>query len=72
VNRVPSAGEPIEGEALVRTRRGNVRILGVITARQIEDSKKEDNDRLLAAAIHSYQHEDLKTIDDVSQTLVVG
>jgi inorganic pyrophosphatase len=48
----------------------DVRILGVIAAQQIQDGKKEENDRLLAAAIHSYQHENLETIEDVSQTLL--
>jgi inorganic pyrophosphatase len=47
-----------------------VRLIGVISAAQIEDGDKETNDRLLGVAIHSYDHEDLKTIDDVSKTLV--
>jgi inorganic pyrophosphatase len=48
----------------------DVRILGVMNAEQTEDGKKEENDRLFAAAIHSYQHEDLRSITDVSQTLL--
>jgi inorganic pyrophosphatase len=47
-----------------------VRLVGVISAEQIEDGKKETNDRLLGVAIHSYDHEDIKTIDDVSKTLL--
>ena len=47
-----------------------VRIIGIITAEQIEDGKKESNDRLLGVAIHSYDHEDLHSIEDVSQTLL--
>src|SRR5436853_4182686 len=47
-----------------------VRIIGVITAEQSEDGKKETNDRLLGVAIHSYDHEDLTSIDDVSKTLL--
>jgi inorganic pyrophosphatase len=47
-----------------------VRLIGVISAEQIEDGKKETNDRLLGVAIHSYDHEDLTTIDDVSKTLL--
>src|SRR5207248_5012366 len=48
-----------------------VRIIGVITAEQSEDGKKEQtNDRLLGVAIHSYDHEDLTSIDDVSKTLL--
>jgi len=47
-----------------------VRIIGVIMAQQIEDGKSERNDRLLGVAVHSYDHEDLKSIDDVSKTLL--
>jgi inorganic pyrophosphatase len=47
-----------------------VRLIGVIFAEQTEDGKKETNDRLLGAAIHSYDHEHLTTIDDVSKTLL--
>jgi inorganic pyrophosphatase len=48
----------------------DVRVIGVIQAKQIEDGKTESNDRLLGVAIHSYDHEDLKTIDEVSDTLL--
>jgi len=48
----------------------DVRLLGVMTAEQVEDGKKEENDRLFASAIHSYQHEHLRSISDVSQTLL--
>jgi inorganic pyrophosphatase len=47
-----------------------VKLIGVISAEQIEDGKKETNDRLLGVAIHSYDHEDLTTIDQVSKTLL--
>jgi inorganic pyrophosphatase len=47
-----------------------VRLIGVIFAEQTEDGKKEANDRLLGAAIHSYEHEHLTTINDVSKTLL--
>ena len=47
-----------------------VRIIGVIAAEQTEKGKKKTNDRLLGVAVHSYQHENLKTIDDVSKTLL--
>src|ERR1700731_4352213 len=43
-----------------------VRIVGIITAEQTEDTKTESNDRLIGAAIHSYDHEDVKSIGDVS------
>jgi len=47
-----------------------VRIIGIIQAEQTEEGKTESNDRLLGVAIHSYDHEDLKSIDDVSKTLL--
>jgi inorganic pyrophosphatase len=47
-----------------------VRIIGIITAEQTEDGSTESNDRLLGVAIHSYDHEDIKTIGDVSKTLL--
>src|SRR6266446_3166499 len=47
-----------------------VRIIGIIQAEQTEDGKTECNDRLLGVAIHSYDHEDLESIEDVSKTLL--
>jgi inorganic pyrophosphatase len=47
-----------------------VRLVGVISAEQIEEGSEESNDRLLGVAIHSYDHEDIATIDDVSKTLL--
>jgi inorganic pyrophosphatase len=48
----------------------DVRIIGVISAEQTDRRKKERNDRLLAVAIHSYQHEHIRSIDQVSATLL--
>jgi inorganic pyrophosphatase len=48
----------------------NVRIIGIIEAQQTQDGKTESNDRLLGVAIHSYDHEGLESIDDVSKTLL--
>ena len=48
----------------------DVRIIGIIQAEQSEDGKTESNDRLLGVAIHSYDHEGLDSIDDVSKTLL--
>jgi inorganic pyrophosphatase len=45
-----------------------VRLIGIINAEQTEDGKTETNDRLLGVAIHSYDHEDLESISDVSKT----
>jgi len=47
-----------------------IRIIGIIEAKQTEEGETERNDRLLGVAIHSYDHEDLKTIEDVSKTLL--
>ena len=47
-----------------------VRIIGIIAAEQTEDGKTESNDRLLGVAVHSYNHEGLETINDVSETLL--
>jgi inorganic pyrophosphatase len=45
-----------------------VRLIGIITAEQIEEGTKESNDRLRGVAIHSYDHQDLHSIEDVSRT----
>src|SRR5438046_1611058 len=47
-----------------------VRIIGIIMAEQVEDGKIETNDRLLGVSVHSFDHEDLKSIKDVSKTLL--
>lgn len=48
----------------------DVRILGAFEAEQSQHGKTEKNDRLLAAAIHSYDNQELHSIDDVSKTLL--
>jgi inorganic pyrophosphatase len=48
----------------------DVRILGIIDAEQTQGGKTEKNSRILGAAIHSYEHENLVTISDVSKTLL--
>jgi inorganic pyrophosphatase len=48
----------------------DVRIIGIIDAEQTQNGKTEKNSRLLGAAVHSYQHESLTTISDVSKTLL--
>jgi inorganic pyrophosphatase len=48
----------------------DVRIIGVIEAKESSDEGMERNDRLLGVAIHSYDHEDLTTVDDVGATLM--
>jgi len=48
----------------------DVRIVGIITAEQTQDGNTETNDRLLAVALHSYAHEHIRDIDEVSKTLI--
>ncbi len=48
----------------------DVRLIGVIEATQTEDGKSGENDRLLGVAVHSYDHEDVKSVDEVSKTLL--
>lgn len=47
-----------------------VRLIGVIEAEQVQDGNKETNDRLLGVAVHSYNHQGLESIGDVSKTLL--
>ena len=47
-----------------------VRIIGVIKAEQTENGKTQSNDRLLGVAVHSYDHEGLESIDDLSKTML--
>jgi inorganic pyrophosphatase len=46
-----------------------VRIIGMITAEQTE-GKTEANDRVQRVAVQSYDHEDIKAINDLSDTLL--
>jgi inorganic pyrophosphatase len=48
----------------------DVRLIGIIEAEQTEGGKTEKNSRLIGAAIHSYEHENLITISDVSKTVL--
>jgi inorganic pyrophosphatase len=48
----------------------DVRIIGIIEAEQTQDGTTETNDRLLGVAVHSYAHQDLESIKDVSKTLL--
>ena len=48
----------------------DVRIVGIIEAKQTQDGKTERNDRLLGVAVHSYDHENLHSIDEMSKTLL--
>lgn len=46
------------------------RLIGVIEARQTEEGKTESNDRLIAVASNSRTHKDIKSINDLNETLV--
>jgi inorganic pyrophosphatase len=48
----------------------DIRIVGVIAVKQTERGKIERNDRLLGVAAHSYQHDKVASIDDLSDTLL--
>jgi len=47
-----------------------VRLIGIIKARQTEDGETEENCRLLGVSIHSYNHENLSTIEDMDKSLL--
>ena len=46
------------------------RLIGVIEAEQTEGGKTEKNDRLIAVASNSRTHTDIKSINDLNQTLI--
>jgi inorganic pyrophosphatase len=46
------------------------RLIGVIEGEQERDGQKERNDRLLAVAVQSHRHSDLKDAAELNQTLV--
>src|ERR1700684_4354384 len=48
----------------------DVRVIGIIEAQQTQDGKTKTNDRLLGVAVHSYEHENVRTMEDVSKTLL--
>jgi inorganic pyrophosphatase len=48
----------------------DVRVIGVIEAEQIEDGKRTTNNRLIAVAVHSYQHDEIRTISEISKSIL--
>lgn len=46
------------------------RLIGVIAAEQTEAGKTETNDRLIAVAANSRAHTDIKSLDDLNETLI--
>jgi inorganic pyrophosphatase len=47
-----------------------VRLIGVMNAEQTEDGKTEKNDRLIGVAMHSYDHEQSESINDLGKTFL--
>ncbi len=47
-----------------------VRLIGVIEAQQTEDGKTVENDRLIGVAVHSFSHENVKSISEVNQSVI--
>ncbi len=47
-----------------------VRLIGVIEAQQTQDGKTTENDRLIGVAVHSYSHDDIKSIGEVNKSLL--
>jgi inorganic pyrophosphatase len=48
----------------------SVRIIGVIEAQQTQNGKTITNNRLIAVAVHSYNHQHIKTVADVNPQLL--
>jgi inorganic pyrophosphatase len=46
------------------------RLVGVIEAEQTEGSKKIRNNRLIAIAVHSYNHERIRSISEINQSII--
>jgi inorganic pyrophosphatase len=68
-------GDPLDIMVLMEARAHvgclmDVRIIGAILAEQSEDGETEVNNRLLGVAVHSYDHENVKSIADVNPTLL--
>jgi inorganic pyrophosphatase len=47
-----------------------VRIVGVIEAEQTEDGKKTINNRLIAVAVHSYNHAHIHSISEMNKSVI--
>ena len=47
-----------------------VRVIGVLEARQIDNKKSIRNDRLIGVSVHSYTHENLTNIGEVSPSVL--
>lgn len=48
----------------------DVRLIGIIEAEQTQDGKTTENDRLIAVAVHSYNHGSIRSIADIDKPLL--
>ena len=48
----------------------DVRIIGIIEAEQTERGKTTPNHRLIAVAVHSYNHQDIKSVSEVNKSIL--
>ena len=67
-------GDPLDIMVILETpaQKGSiqVRIVGIIVATQTENGVVRRNDRLLGVAVHSHAHGQLKTVRELSPTLL--
>jgi inorganic pyrophosphatase len=47
-----------------------VRVIGVIEAEQTQDGTTQTNDRLIGVSIHSYSHENVTSIKEISDSVL--
>jgi inorganic pyrophosphatase len=48
----------------------DIRLVGVIEAQQTEQGQTTKNDRLIGVAIHSYNHQHIKSLEDVDKMIL--
>jgi len=48
----------------------DVRVIGVIEAEQTEDGKAITNNRLIGVTVHSYAHEDVRSLNEISDSIL--
>ena len=48
----------------------DIRLIGFIEAKQTQDGKTTENDRLIGIAVHSYSHEQIQAIGEVPKSML--
>ena len=48
----------------------SVRLVGIMEAEQTQDGQTTQNDRLIAVALHSYSHENIRSVTEMNQSVV--